>query len=92
MTTSDPALKQIAAHPWPRGGITVRRVNRGYSLFSARTGAPIARLRPCGEDERVEVLCWRRQAWRPVGAFGAVFDLNEALAFIADEPTFWIGD
>jgi hypothetical protein len=25
-----------------------------------------------------------------VGSFGAVFDLNEALAFIADDPAFWI--
>jgi hypothetical protein len=25
-----------------------------------------------------------------VGSFGAVFDLNETLAFIADEPAFWI--
>jgi hypothetical protein len=24
------------------------------------------------------------------GGFGAVFDLEEALAFIADEPAFWI--
>ena len=37
MTKNDPVLKRIAAYPWPRGGIVARRVNRGYSLFSART-------------------------------------------------------
>jgi hypothetical protein len=41
---NDPVLERIAAYPWPRGGIVARRMNRGYSLFSARTGAPIARL------------------------------------------------
>ncbi len=90
MAKSDPVLEQIAAYPWPRGGITARRVNRGYSLFSARTGAPVARLRPQGKGQRVEILWWRRDVWGSVGHFGAVFDLDEALAFIADEPAFWI--
>jgi hypothetical protein len=44
MAMNDPVLERIAAYPWPRGGIVARRMNRGYSLFSARTGAPIARL------------------------------------------------
>jgi hypothetical protein len=90
MALSDPILNRIAAYPWPRGGVTARRVNRGYSLLSARTGAPVARLRPLGEGDRVEVLWWRRDAWGPAGTFGAVFDLDDALAFIADEPAFWI--
>ena len=90
MAKSDPVLERIAAYPWPRGGITARRVNRGYSLYSARTGAPVARLRPQGNARRVEVLWWRRDAWGAVGHFGAVFDLDEALAFIAEEPAFWI--
>lgn len=90
MTKSDPVLERIAAYPWPRGGITARRVNRGYSLFSARTGAPVARLRSQGNGQQVEVLWRRRGAWGSVGHVGAVFDLDEALAFIADEPAFWI--
>jgi hypothetical protein len=90
MATSDPILERIAAYPWPRGSITARRVNRGYALFSARTGAPIARLRPLAESNRVEVLWWRRDAWEPAGTFGAVFGLDDALAFIANEPAFWI--
>jgi hypothetical protein len=45
---------------------------------------------PLGGGDRVEVLWWRRDAWGPAGTFGAVFDLDDALAFIADEPAFWI--
>ena len=81
MTKNDPVLKRIAAYPWPRGGIVARRVNRG---------SPVARLRPLAERDRVEVLWWRRDAWGPAGTFGAGFDLDDALAFIADEPAFWI--
>src|SRR4051794_14109010 len=55
--------------------------------LSARTGAPVARLRPLADSNWVEVLWWRRGAWGPAGTFGAVFDLDDALAFIADEPT-----
>ena len=73
-----------------RDEVVVRKVARGYSLFSARTGAPVARLRPLAERDRVEVLWWRRDAWGPAGTFGAVLDLDDALAFIADEPAFWI--
>jgi hypothetical protein len=39
------------------------------------------------------VLWWRRDAWGSAGPFGASFDRNkidEALAFIASEPAFWI--
>jgi len=62
-------------------------VNRGYSLFSAHTGRPPATP---GRARRVEILWWRRDAWGPAGTFGAVFDLDDPLTFIADEPAFWI--
>jgi antitoxin (DNA-binding transcriptional repressor) of toxin-antitoxin stability system len=86
----DPVAKRIAAYPWPRGGVGVRRAAGGYSLLSTRTGEPVARLKPLPEGDRVEVLWWRRGAWGPAGPFGASFDLDEALAFIASEPAFWI--
>lgn len=90
MALTDPILERIAASAWPYGGVTVQRVRRGYSLFSTRTGAPVARLRPVGDGDRVEILWWRREAWGPVGMFGTVLGLEEALAFIADESAFWI--
>jgi antitoxin (DNA-binding transcriptional repressor) of toxin-antitoxin stability system len=88
--TTDPLIEQIATHRWPRGGVIVRKVRGGYSLLSARTGEPVARLKPLPEAGRFEVLWWRRDAWGPAGPFGAVFDLDDALDFIASEPPFWI--
>jgi len=83
-------IERIAAYPWPRGGVTVRKLSGGYSLTSARTGAPVARLRPLPDHGLFEVLWWRRDAWGPAGPFGAVLPLDEALAFIASETHFWI--
>jgi hypothetical protein len=90
MAMNDPVLERIAAYLWPPGGIVARRINRGSSLFSARTGAPIPRLRPLSGSNRVEVLWWRRDAWGPAGFFEAVFDLDNTLTFVADKPAFWI--
>jgi len=90
MAASDPVLERIATYPWPRGGAQARRVRGGYTLTSARTGAPVARLKPLPTSDSFEVLWWRRDAWGPAGPFGAVLPLDDALAFIADEPAFWI--
>ncbi len=90
MVASDPVIARIAAYPWSRDGVRVRRVRGGYTLRSARTGAPVARLRPLAAGDRVEVLWWRRDAWGPAGPFGASFALDHALTFIASEPAFWV--
>ena len=91
MPASDPVLERIAAHPWPHGGVQACRIRGGYTLTSARTSEPVARLRPMPSgDERFEVLWWRREAWGRAGAFGAVLALDDALEFIASEPAFWI--
>ncbi len=42
MAANDPVLERIAAYPWPRGGVQARRARGGYTLTSARTGAPVA--------------------------------------------------
>jgi hypothetical protein len=56
MAATDPLIERIATHPWPRGGVIVRRLRGGYSLLSARTGEPVARLKPMPEAGRFEVL------------------------------------
>ncbi|HEY8610441.1 MAG TPA: hypothetical protein VIL69_04020 [Roseomonas sp.] len=89
MRQRDPVVERIAAFAWPRGGVEVRRVSGGYSLLSARTGEPVARLRPLPRGDRVEVLWRRRSAWGLAGQFGASFGLDDALTFIASEPAFW---
>ena len=90
MAANDPVLERIATYAWPRGGVQARQVRGGYTLTSARTGAPVARLKPFPSSDSFEILWWRRDAWGPAGPFGAVLPLDDALAFIAAEPAFWI--
>jgi hypothetical protein len=57
--------------------------------------APLAagrRLRPTGQDDDVQVLWSRGNAWATPDDFGPVImSLNEALDFIATEDFFGIG-
>jgi hypothetical protein len=91
MAKSDPTLARIQAFDRAKGGgVAVKRASKGYSLFSAETGAPIARLRPTGGDDEVEILWWRRGRWGSIGDFGGlVMPLNKALDHIANDPVFW---
>ncbi len=97
-SSQDEMRARIEAYPWPprRGGVEVVRANRrytlcGYTLYSLRTGEPVARLRPTGKGDNVQVLWWRREAWGNPGPFGReVMPLDEALDFIASEGFFWI--
>src|SRR4051812_3701183 len=70
MAGVDAMRERIAAHPWPRGGVEVTRANRGYTLYSRRTGGPVARLRPTGKADNVQILWWRRETWATPGDFG----------------------
>lgn len=91
MAKADAMHARIATHPWLRGGIEVVRANRGYTLYSRRTGGQVARLRPTGKNDAVQVLWRRRGAWGTPGDFGrAVMPLDQALDFTATEGFFWI--
>ena len=92
MAKHDTMLERIRAFDRTRGGgVVVERVNKGYSLFSAATGAPIARLRPTGTGDEVEIFWWRRERWASFGAFGRLtLPLDRALDCVASEPAFWI--
>ena len=92
MPKSDPVRERIEAFNQARGGgVLVHKAGRGYSLLSERTGAPIARLRPTGDADTVQVLWWNGERWGASGPFGiATMALNEALDYIASEPAFWI--
>ena len=61
---------------------------------SARLREPqnlVARLRPTGQADSVQVLWWRREAWDNPGPFGReVMRLDDALELIAREGFFWI--
>jgi hypothetical protein len=90
MTQSDPMLERIEAFNRGRGGVVVRRAANGYSLYSERSGGPVARLKPTGED-KVRVLAWHREKWGASGPFGVpTMTLDHALDYIASNPFFWI--
>lgn len=95
MRKSDPLLARIEAfNQAQEGGVIVRRAKGGYSLFGEEYGTPVARLRPTGNGDEVEVLWWsHRDKWEPVGGFGGVIlPLDEALEYVAEDPLgcFWI--
>ena len=68
--------------------IRTERRNRGYTLYRAGSGTPVARLRPTGQNERVEVLYWSlwKERGTSAGPFGrTILPIDEALRFIASE-------
>ena len=88
MKQVDLLLERIVAYNQAQGdGVVIRRVKKGYSLFIEEDGTPLARLRPTGDDDEVEVLWWsHRDRWESIGEFGIVMNLDEALRFISDDP------
>ena len=92
MPASDPMRARIEAFNQACGGsVAVQKAGRGYSLISERTGAPLARLKPTGDADKVQVLWWNGLRWGASGPFGiATMPLNAALDHIASEPHFWI--
>jgi hypothetical protein len=87
-------IRRIERFPFPRAPVAAERRNKGYTLFHAETGTPIARLRPFGRDDLLEILYWSswKQHWAPVGPFGrTAAPLDKALRIIAAEPIFWAG-
>jgi hypothetical protein len=49
---TDAIIQQIEDFRCPRGAVFAEYRNRGYTLYHARSGAPVARLRPTGADGR----------------------------------------
>jgi len=71
--------------------LIAERRSRGYTLYHANSGTPVARLRPVGSDDRVEVLYWSlwKERWTRAGPFGrTVLSIDDALRFIATEDIF----
>ena len=88
--SGDALLERIEAFNRARGGgVVVRKVARGYTLLSERTGAPVARFRPTGEADKVQVFWWNGERWAASGPFGIVtMPLDRALDHVANEPNF----
>jgi hypothetical protein len=89
---ADSFIERIENFACRRGRLLAERRNRGYTLTHAVSGAPVARLRPTGRDDRVDVLYWSlwRERWTSAGPFGkTILPLDDALQFIASEDIFW---
>jgi hypothetical protein len=75
-------IRQIERFPFHRAPVAAEWRNKGYTLFHAKTGRPIARLRPYGRDDLMEILYWSlwRKRWAGVGPFGCtVAPIDDAL-------------
>ena len=89
---SDPIIQRIESFPCCRGQLAAERRNRGYTLYRAGSATPVARLRPTGQNDRVEILYWSlwRERWTSTGPFGrTILPIEDALRFIASEDIFW---
>ena len=87
----DDVITRIAQFRSPRGSLVAERRNRGYTLYDARSGTPVARLRPAKPDGHFEVLYWSlwKERWSSTGPFGStILALDDALACIAAEDIF----
>jgi hypothetical protein len=94
MKKTDELLARIEAFNRDQGGgVLIRKAAKGYSLFRADTGRPVARLRPTGKGDQVDVMWWsHRDRWDQIGDFGPmVMSLGEALNYVAQDPLgcFW---
>ncbi len=86
-------VQRIERFHFPRGAVVCEHRNRGYTLYHALSAAPVARLRPTGRNDSVEVLYWsaRKERWTAAGPFGrTVLPIDDALDFIAHEDIFWV--
>jgi hypothetical protein len=91
--TDDPVTQCIERFRCARGALFAERRNRGYTLYDANSGAPVARLRPAGTEASFEVLYWSlwKNRWASTGPFGrTVLPIDDALRFIAYEDIFWV--
>lgn len=89
---TDLIIQRIENFQCRRGPLAAERRNRGHTLYRAASGIPVARLRPTGQDDRVEVLYWSlwKERWTSAGPFGrTILPIDDALQFIASEDIFW---
>jgi len=66
--------------------VVCRKRRQNYSIYWADDREPLARLRPTGQNDEVEVYRWDGERWQPAGEFGFVLPLDEALEYITDDP------
>jgi hypothetical protein len=92
--TDDDIIRIIENFKFDVGPAAVERRNRGFTLIHAETGVPIARLRPIGRDDLVDILYWSlwKERWVPFGPFGrTTARVERAVRIISEAAILWAG-
>lgn len=66
--------------------VVVRKHRHAYALYWEDDDEPLAKLRPTGTNDEVEVYCWENDHWERVKEIDVVQPLDEALKYITDDP------
>lgn len=66
--------------------VVCRKRKSGYALYWGDDNEPLAKLRPTGEDDRVEVYSWEDGCWQRVESLSGLTPLDDALEYITEDP------
>jgi hypothetical protein len=66
--------------------VVCRKRKSGYAVYWSDDRLPLAKLRPTGRDDEVEVYQWTDDRWQRITDSGLTLGLDEALEFITDDP------
>lgn len=66
--------------------VVCRKRKSGYALYWDDDNEPLAKLRPAGVDDRVEVYSWQDGRWQRVESLPGLTPLDDALAYITEDP------
>jgi len=67
--------------------IVCRKRNEAYNLVWADDGTLVARLKPTGQGDEVEIFWWDGTRWEDVDEFGCVLPLMDALNFVFEDQS-----
>lgn len=87
----DAMLEHIEGFNFARGGgVIVRKVARGYTRLSERTGAPHRQVPAHRQRRQGKGALVERRKLGASGPFGvATMPLDQALDYVTNEPDFW---
>ena len=66
--------------------VVCRKRKSGYAIYWDDDNEPLAKLRPAGEEDGVEVYSWEEGRWQPVEHLPGVTPLDDALDYITEDP------
>jgi hypothetical protein len=66
--------------------VVCRKRKNGYAIYWNDDKLPLAKLRPTGRHDEVEVYQWEDDRWKKVTESGLTLRIDEALEFITDDP------